>query len=102
MDDDLNTSKALAVLWAALKSNIPSEDKYDLAISLDEVLGLGLWQISNFKFPISNEIQKLVNEREKLRKEAKFAEADEIRKQINKLGFEVQDDASGTNVKKLI
>lgn len=42
INDDLNTSKAMAVLFEMLKSNIPSEDKYDLAISFDEVLGLGL------------------------------------------------------------
>lgn len=40
VNDDLNTSKALAVLWEVLKSNIPSEDKYDLFLSFDEVLGL--------------------------------------------------------------
>jgi cysteinyl-tRNA synthetase len=40
MNDDLNTSKALAVLWEMFKSNIPSEDKYDLFLSFDEVLGL--------------------------------------------------------------
>ncbi len=42
INDDLNTSKSMAVLFEMLKSNIPSEDKYDLAISFDEVLGLGL------------------------------------------------------------
>jgi cysteinyl-tRNA synthetase len=42
VNDDLNTSKALAVLFEVLKSNIPSEDKYDLAKSFDEVLGLNL------------------------------------------------------------
>ncbi|WKZ25667.1 MAG: cysteine--tRNA ligase [bacterium] len=42
INDDLNTSKALAVLFEMLKSNIPSEDKYDLAVTFDEVLGLNL------------------------------------------------------------
>lgn len=42
INDDLNTSKAMAVMFEMLKSSIPSEDKYDLAISFDEVLGLGL------------------------------------------------------------
>lgn len=42
INDDLNTSKAMAVMFEVLKSNIPSEDKYDLAISFDEVLGLRL------------------------------------------------------------
>lgn len=44
INDDLNTSKAMAVMFEMLKSNIPSEDKYDLAISFDEVLGLNLKQ----------------------------------------------------------
>lgn len=42
LNDDLNTSKAMAVMFEMLKSNIPSEDKYDLAVSFDEVLGLNL------------------------------------------------------------
>lgn len=42
INDDLNTSKAMAVMFEMLKSNISSEDKYDLAISFDEVLGLNL------------------------------------------------------------
>ena len=49
INDDLNTPKALAVFWEAMKSNIPSEDKYDLALTFDEVLGLKLSQISNFQ-----------------------------------------------------
>ncbi len=42
INDDLNTSKALATLFEVLKSNIPSEDKYDSVKSFDEVLGLNL------------------------------------------------------------
>jgi cysteinyl-tRNA synthetase len=42
INDDLNTSKALSVVFEVLKSNIPSEDKYDLVISFDEILGLKL------------------------------------------------------------
>lgn len=42
LNDDLNTSKSMAVLFDMLKSSISSEDKYDLAILFDEVLGLGL------------------------------------------------------------
>ncbi|HCR35638.1 cysteine--tRNA ligase [Candidatus Woesebacteria bacterium GWC2_33_12] len=42
INDDLNTSKAMAVMFEVLKSNIPSRDKYDLAVSFDEVLGLNL------------------------------------------------------------
>ena len=42
MGNDLNAPEALAVLWKVVKSNIPNEDKYDLALTFDEVLGLDL------------------------------------------------------------
>ena len=42
ISDDLNVTKGLSILWSVMKSNIPSGDKYDLALSFDEVLGLGL------------------------------------------------------------
>jgi cysteinyl-tRNA synthetase len=101
LSDDLNTPKALAVLWEMLKSNIPSEDKYDLALSFDEVLGLRLAQISNFQLPISNEIKKLINEREKLRKEGKFEESDKIRQKVRDLGYDIEDTAQGPKVTTL-
>lgn len=90
VNDDMNTSQALAVLWEVLKSNIPSEDKYDLAMSFDEILGL---RINETPKPteIPEGIKKLMEERQKLRSEKKFAEADEIRKQIEDAGFSVKD-----------
>jgi cysteinyl-tRNA synthetase len=89
VNDDLNTPKALAVLWEMLKSNIPSGDKYDLAMSFDEVLGLKLGESKSVEVP--ENIKNLIIEREKLRSEGKYAEADEIRDQIQKLGFKVAD-----------
>lgn len=92
--DDLNMPQALAVVWAMLKSNIPSSDKYDLAMSFDEVLGLGLSQSPNTKLQVSPEITKLLKERKLLRKLKKYAEADKIRDQLEKLGYTVSDAAS--------
>ena len=92
VNDDLNTSKALSVLWEMLKSNIPSGDKYDLAMSFDEVLGLGLKVAQVEKVSqVSQEVKKLMEKREKLRKEKRFDEADKIRKQIEKMGYTVND-----------
>src|SRR3972149_7458306 len=65
VNDDLNTPQALAVLWEALKSNIPSEDKYDLALSFDEVLGLKLAEVQDIKVEIPEEIRKLLIDRDK-------------------------------------
>ncbi len=102
INNDLNTAKALAVLWEALKSNIPSEDKYDLAVSFDEVLGLGLNKIQDTRQEIPPEIQKLMKEREKLRKEGKFEESDNARKAIEQKGFTLEDTPLGTTIKKSV
>ncbi|MEK7471008.1 MAG: cysteine--tRNA ligase [Patescibacteria group bacterium] len=91
VNDDLNTSKALSVLWEMLKSNIPSGDKYDLAMSFDEVLGLRLSEARNTNIEIPNNIKILISKREQLRKNKKFEEADKIRKQIEKMGHTVND-----------
>lgn len=98
LEEDLNVPKALAVAWEVVKSNIPSQDKYDLLVNFDEVLGLNLRSISNIKYQILNipeEIQELLKKRENLRKKNKFEEADQMRIEIEKKGFTVEDTASG-------
>jgi cysteinyl-tRNA synthetase len=101
INDDLNTSAALAVLWEALKSNIPSEDKYDLAIGFDEVLGLGLNQIREEDFQIPEDVAELVRVRVRVRKEGDFVKSDELRKQIREKGYDVLDMSEGSQVKKI-
>lgn len=101
ISDDLNMPRALAVLWEALKSNIPSEDKYDLAMTIDEVLGLGLSQVKPIEFQIPGEIQKMLEERENFRKTGNFEKSDEIRKLIEEKGFKIEDSSEGTRIKKL-
>jgi cysteinyl-tRNA synthetase len=90
LGDDLNTPQALAVLWETVKSNIPSSDKYDLALSFDEVLGLKLDK-SPKEVVIPEDIKKLIEKRNILRKEGKFEEADRIRKEVEEKGFLVND-----------
>lgn len=89
--DDLNMPQALAAMWAMLKSNIPSSDKYDLAMTFDEVLGLKLGEFEEKKVPDS--VRKLIKEREDLRAQGKFEEADKIRDKIVKMGYTVSDEA---------
>lgn len=89
LEDDINVPQALAVMWQMLKSNIPSPDKYDLALTFDQVLGLKLSEVKEQK--ISPKILKLITEREELRKSGKFAEADKLREQIEAAGIAVQD-----------
>ncbi len=101
VNDDLNTPQALAILWKMMKSNIPSGDKYDLALSFDEVFGLNLSEIVEEKLSVPDNIKKLVNEREALRKEKKFKEADKIRKEILDKGYVIKDLPEGPKIKRV-
>lgn len=100
VNDDLNTPQALAVLWEMLKSNIPSEDKYDLAMSFDEVLGLDLGKVSEVSnvSKVPEEVEKLLAKREALRKAGKFEEADKVRLEIEKLGYRIEDTSGGSKI----
>ena len=89
INDDLNTARGLAVLWSMLGSNIPSGDKYDLAMSFDEILGLKLNETKSIEIP--ENISSLMEERDRLRSEGKFEEADKIRDRIKDAGFDVSD-----------
>ncbi len=91
LNDDLNTPQALAVLWETLKSSIPSNDKYDLALDFDKVLGLQLNEEVEEK-TIPAEINKMIDQRNALRSEGKFEEADKIRRIIEEKGFEIKDE----------
>lgn len=91
VNDDLNTSKALAVVWEMLKSSIPSTDKLDLIYSFDEILGFGLSEISDSEPETPDNIKELIKKREEFRNQKNWQEADAIRKQIEELGFKVKD-----------
>lgn len=99
ISDDLNTPEALAVVWEMMRNaSVESAEKYSTLIKMDEVLGLELGKglISN----ISDNIKSLVSEREKARAEKDWARSDELREEIDKLGFTVEDTPLGTKVVK--
>ncbi len=103
INDDFNMPKALAIMWDMFKSNIPSPDKYDLSILFDEVLGLNLNQIAPQVQQVGQvepEMVKLLEKREQLRREGKFVEADEIRRQIAEKGYVLEDTAKGITFRK--
>jgi len=98
VNNDLNTPQALAVMWEAVKSNIPSPDKLDLLYNFDEVLGLKLREVEVAEIP--EEIIRLIKERDEAREKNNYEEADRIRKEIEKEGkYAVLDTPAGTQVK---
>lgn len=102
VNDDLNTPQALAVLWEVVKSNIPAVDKRDLLLSFDEVLGLGLGRVPRVArvSRVPRAVRELVEEREKLREEDRWEEADRVRVRVREMGYKIEDTEKGPRIKK--
>ncbi len=103
INNDLNTSQALAVANELLKSKLANEDKLATILDFDKVLGLSFKaQIALLKsLKVSTNIQKLAKEREKARKEKNYKKADDIRDKIEKKGFLVEDTKDGYKLIKI-
>jgi cysteinyl-tRNA synthetase len=97
MNDDLNTPKALQVLWKLVR-NEKADGKFKTIEEIDKIFGLKLLEKEKIKIP--EEVKKLAEEREKARKEKNWKKADEMRDKIKKLGFIVNDTADGWEIKK--
>lgn len=100
VNDDLNIPKAVGSIWNMLKSNIPSEDKYDLLMTFDEVLGLDLNKITenSQQITVPDGIKKLAEERKLARDGRNWEEADRIRKKIEDKGYIVKDTSLGFDI----
>lgn len=100
MNDDLDTPRALTILWDVLKDKVlPSADKRSTLLELDRVLGLGLADLKSFEIPI--DITILGEEREKARKSGDFFTADRIRDKLKGLGYEIKDTADGMKIVRI-
>ncbi|TSC89356.1 MAG: cysteinyl-tRNA synthetase [Microgenomates group bacterium Gr01-1014_5] len=95
INNDLNTPQALAVVWEAVKSDLPQEAKRSLLLGFDKVLGLGLETEIVTEAETSQEVQELVSAREEARREGDFAKADQVRQRLENLGYTVKDTKSG-------
>jgi cysteinyl-tRNA synthetase len=97
--DDLDTPRALVLLWDLLKDpNISSTDKRATVLDFDKVLGLGFENLTEEEIPA--EISELARAREEARKNKDFHKSDELRKEINSLGYEVKDTDGGQKIYK--
>jgi len=97
MNDDLNTPKALQVLWRLVRDE-KAKGKFQTIKKMDEVFGLKL--LEKEKLDIPAEVKKLAEEREKARNEKNWKKSDELRDKINKLGFIINDTPNGWEIKK--
>jgi len=97
INDDLDMPKALALFWKMLNNKkLSNKEKYFLALNFDKVFGLNLNKVKKQEIP--KRIKELIEQRQEYRNKKQWAKADQIRKQINKLGYNIEDTKKGTKV----
>jgi cysteinyl-tRNA synthetase len=110
VENDLNTSEALTIVWKLLKSQLSNAQKYRLLLEFDRVLGLGLVSMDEDDLPKSDKVtlqiddlpkdlQDLFRDRELARKNKDFAKSDEIRTKFEEAGYQLIDQAGSVLIK---
>ncbi|BDR68366.1 cysteine--tRNA ligase [Clostridium tetani] len=108
MDDDFNTADAIAVIFDMIRdinSNVKSDSSkkiIEYALSIIRELGspLGILQKSTEE-NVEDEIQQLIDRREKARTEKNWALADEIRDGLKERGILLEDTPQGVRWKRI-
>jgi cysteinyl-tRNA synthetase len=106
MNDDLNTSQALSVVWDMVKADLPTSHKLQSLYKMDTVLGFDLkeyreQELRKKPLKVPGEVMELIQERQTMRKNKQFSKADQLRNKIIKMGYEVVDTDKGFEVKKV-
>jgi cysteinyl-tRNA synthetase len=111
MEDDLNITEALAVLFNFVRevnklmdenkvSRSEAEEARQLMYKLDKVLGIIEKAEKLFKKEeLPKELQELIQKREKARKAKDWKTADEIRERLRKMGIILEDTPLGVKWK---
>lgn len=99
-NNDLGIPQALAVLHELVRSDTPTSSKSATILQMDKILGLKLDEYVGKSLEVPVEVRRLVDERENARKASDFKKSDEIRDEVKKLGFEIEDTPSGSQIKK--
>jgi len=102
INDDLNTPRALSIMWDLIRSKekISDEDKLKLIFTFDKIFGLKLDE-EETEEKLAEEIENFIRQREEARKAKDFETADEIRDQLKEMGIILEDAPAGVRWKKI-
>ncbi|MCF7795267.1 cysteine--tRNA ligase, partial [Patescibacteria group bacterium] len=99
INNDLNTAQALALTQTMLKDkNLSDANKLATILDFDNFLGLDIEKQIDNKVPTAVEV--LAEKRQKAREEKDFAESDNLRREIEEMGYEIKDSNDGYKLKK--
>ena len=102
INDDLNVPEGIAVMWDVVRDEkLNPKQKLELVYDFDKVFGLNLAEAKEKEIDVPNEIIKLVEERTNAKLSKDFKRADEIRKKIKEMGYELLDKKDGVEIKKI-
>ncbi|NTV30831.1 cysteine--tRNA ligase [candidate division WWE3 bacterium] len=96
--DDLNTPKTLAAVWEMVRSDLPRGQKLKLMREFDEVLGFGLDDFRHIVIP--EDVKELLDARNEARNSKDYSKSDQLRDQIDQLGYTILDTKEGSILRK--
>jgi cysteinyl-tRNA synthetase len=99
INNDFNTPAALGIFWETVTSNLPETIKLNSLLKMDEVLGLDLIKYVGYDIPL--EVLELAKLRWEYKRQGIYDKADFMRRDIEKLGFEVLDQKDSYQLKKV-
>ena len=100
INDDMNMPLAMSYVWETVKYEKKNEEVAKLLKKFDSVLGIEIDKTEE-KEEIPENIMQLVEARKKAREEKNWAKSDELRDQINKLGYSIKDTKDGVEIVKI-
>ncbi len=115
MNDDLDTPKALALVWDLVKDEeVQPADKRATLLHFDRVLGIGIIELARsgskgIQLDVDSQditelpesIRMLVEDREAARTEKDWARADTLRNDLEKHGYAVEDTEDGPRITRI-
>ena len=101
INDDLNMPIAMSIVWDVIKYPKKSKRISELLKKFDTVLGLNIDNIDNTEEELPKEIEILIEKRKQARLEKDWQKSDELRDEINKLGYMIKDSKDGMKIEKI-
>ena len=97
LENDLNTSDALTVLYDVLKSDLNNKTKLYLVEEFDKVLSLDLLKDEKIDDELEKYILEKIEERNVAKKNKDYSKADNIREELESRGILISDTREGTS-----
>ena len=96
LENDLNTSNALTILYDVIKSDLNGSTKLYLISDFDKVLSLDLLKEEKLDSELESYIKSKIEERTQAKKDKNYALADQIRDELQSMNIILKDTKEGT------